>query len=184
MGKSIFEGITDVEHITALIQKLEESSFNFLKVEDQDFKIVIGKNGAIEINGAQNTYGEAFLNPNPGTTPAPQDHFGKVAVGLETQNKEQSLDSEHQEIKKASQENVVYVRAITAGLFYAQPEPGADPYVKVGDVVEPDTTIGLIEIMKVFSAISAGVSGKITEILVEDGQLVEYNQPLISVQVK
>jgi len=69
-------------------------------------------------------------------------------------------------------------------LFYAQSEPGAPPYVKVGDQVEEKTTVGLIEVMKVYSAIHAGVKGEIVDIHVEDAQLVEYGQPLFSVKVK
>ena len=81
-------------------------------------------------------------------------------------------------------EGIVTINAATTGIFYAQSEPGAAPYVKVGDSVQQDSTVGLIEIMKVYSAIAAGVTGVITEIHVEDAELVEVGQPLFSVKVK
>jgi acetyl-CoA carboxylase biotin carboxyl carrier protein len=65
------------------------------------------------------------------------------------------------------------------GAFYAAPEPGAPPFVEVGDTVTPDTTVGLVEAMKVFTAVSAGSHGVVREVLVENGQLVEYGQPLV-----
>ena len=67
------------------------------------------------------------------------------------------------------------------GTFYAAPKPGEPPYVQVGDRVQPDTTVCIIEAMKVFNEIQAEVSGRIVEVLVENGEPVEYNQPLFKV---
>jgi acetyl-CoA carboxylase biotin carboxyl carrier protein len=64
------------------------------------------------------------------------------------------------------------------GMFYRAPSPGAAPFVEVGDTITEHTIIGIIEVMKVMSSIEAGVKGKVSSILVENGQLVEYNQPL------
>ena len=68
------------------------------------------------------------------------------------------------------------------GIFYAQPEPGAPPYVEVGTVVEEGTTVALVEVMKMFNAIPAGVSGTVEAVLVEGNQLVEYGQALFRVR--
>jgi acetyl-CoA carboxylase biotin carboxyl carrier protein len=64
------------------------------------------------------------------------------------------------------------------GMFYAQPEPGAPPFVAIGTEVKKDTTVCLIEVMKTFNAMTAGVNGVITEICAENAQLVEYGQVL------
>ncbi|MCZ2156638.1 MAG: acetyl-CoA carboxylase, biotin carboxyl carrier protein, partial [Bryobacterales bacterium] len=66
--------------------------------------------------------------------------------------------------------------------YYASPEPGAPPFVKVGDVVDLETTVGLIEIMKVFTAVAAGVCGVVTEMCVQDTEFVEYAQILYRVR--
>lgn len=70
------------------------------------------------------------------------------------------------------------------GVFYRAPEPGAAPYVDVGDEVDSEQTVGLIEVMKLFSSVRAGVRGRIVEILVENGQMVEYNQPIYRIELK
>ncbi|MCX2727011.1 acetyl-CoA carboxylase biotin carboxyl carrier protein [Thermomicrobium sp. 4228-Ro] len=65
------------------------------------------------------------------------------------------------------------------GTFYAAPRPGADPFVRVGDHVEPGQAVAIIEAMKVMNEIVAERAGTIVEILVENGQPVEYGQPLM-----
>ena len=64
------------------------------------------------------------------------------------------------------------------GTFYRAPEPGAPPFVEVGTVVDEDTTVCIIEVMKLFSTIKAEKRGRITRVSVDDGQLVEYGQVL------
>jgi acetyl-CoA carboxylase biotin carboxyl carrier protein len=68
------------------------------------------------------------------------------------------------------------------GTFYAARSPDDPPYVSVGTAVRPDTTVCVIEAMKVFTEIPAGVSGVITEVLVQNAQPVEYGQPLFRVK--
>ena len=74
------------------------------------------------------------------------------------------------------------IRAPMLGTFYSAPKPGAAPFVSVGDRVEADTVVGIIEVMKLMNSTSAGVSGEIVEILVKDGDLVEYEQTLMRVK--
>lgn len=64
------------------------------------------------------------------------------------------------------------------GTFYASPSPENPAYVKIGDKVSKDSIVCIIEAMKLFNEIEAEVNGEIVEILVENGQLVEYGQPL------
>jgi acetyl-CoA carboxylase biotin carboxyl carrier protein len=68
------------------------------------------------------------------------------------------------------------------GRFYSKPDPSAAPFVSVGAKVEADATVGLIEVMKLFNAVGAGISGIVTEICVEDAQFVEYGQVLLRIQ--
>ncbi|HEX7446260.1 MAG TPA: acetyl-CoA carboxylase biotin carboxyl carrier protein [Pirellulales bacterium] len=78
-------------------------------------------------------------------------------------------------------EHIVAIKSIMVGTFFAAPSPEAAPFVKVGDRVGPDTTVCIIEAMKVFNEIPAGVSGKVVAVLVESGEPVEYGQPLFKV---
>lgn len=75
----------------------------------------------------------------------------------------------------------IVVRAPMVGTFYRAPEPGAPPFVEVGQAVEPDTTVCIIEVMKLMNSIPAGVRGVVTRVLIEDGAPVETDAPLIVV---
>jgi acetyl-CoA carboxylase biotin carboxyl carrier protein len=68
------------------------------------------------------------------------------------------------------------------GTFYLSSSPDAAPFVKIGDQVGPDTTICIIEAMKVFNEIPAETSGKITAVLVDNGAPIEFGQPLFRIE--
>lgn len=69
------------------------------------------------------------------------------------------------------------------GTFYSTPRPNAPPFVEPGDFVDAGQTVGIVEAMKILNEIESEVSGRITEILVGNGQAVEYGQPLMLVDV-
>ncbi|HTM95881.1 MAG TPA: biotin/lipoyl-containing protein [Croceibacterium sp.] len=74
------------------------------------------------------------------------------------------------------------VRAPLLGNFYSAPRPGDPPFVEIGSTVTEDTTIGIIEVMKLMNPIRAGVAGTVTAILTVNGTSVEEGQPLIRVK--
>ena len=73
-------------------------------------------------------------------------------------------------------------RAPMVGTFYASSSPGAPPFVKVGQQVKAGETLGVIEAMKMFNQIEADVAGTVQAILVENGQPIEFDQPLVVVE--
>jgi acetyl-CoA carboxylase biotin carboxyl carrier protein len=75
----------------------------------------------------------------------------------------------------------IVIESPMVGTYYASSAPDAPPFVTVGSIVRPDTTVCIIEAMKVFTEIPAGVAGTITEFLVKNGQPVEFGQPLFRV---
>lgn len=77
---------------------------------------------------------------------------------------------------------LITVTAPLVGVFYASPSPDDAPYVAIGDRVSENSTLCLIESMKVFTEIPAGVSGVVEEILVHSGDYVEYDQPLFKIR--
>jgi len=82
---------------------------------------------------------------------------------------------------KASEdvEGLTSIRAPMVGTFYRAPKPGAPPFVEIGAEVTDDTVIGIIETMKLMNSASAGARGKIVEILVANGEIVEADQVLM-----
>jgi acetyl-CoA carboxylase biotin carboxyl carrier protein len=78
--------------------------------------------------------------------------------------------------------HLVAIRAPCLGTFYNAPKPGAPPFVSIGQSVSLDTEVCLIEVMKLFTTVRAGVIGTIRELLVVDTELVEFDQPLFYVE--
>ncbi|MEW2589868.1 acetyl-CoA carboxylase biotin carboxyl carrier protein [Micromonospora aurantiaca] len=74
------------------------------------------------------------------------------------------------------------VRSPVVGTFYRAPEPGAMPFVAVGDMVRPGQVVGIVEAMKLMNEVTAGQAGRVVEVLVDDGKPVEYDQPLIALE--
>lgn len=82
----------------------------------------------------------------------------------------------------APADNSVTIKSPTVGTFYVSPSPDDPPFVTVGSTVQQDTIVCLVEAMKVFNQIPAEVSGTIAEVLVNNGDPVEFNQPLFRVR--
>ena len=76
------------------------------------------------------------------------------------------------------------VKAPMVGTFYAAPKPGADPFVKVGDVVEVGQVLCIVEVMKLMNNIESKVAGTVKEILVDNEDAVEHGQPIMVIQPK
>jgi acetyl-CoA carboxylase biotin carboxyl carrier protein len=74
------------------------------------------------------------------------------------------------------------VKAPMVGMFYSSPSPDDPAFIQVGDEVKEETVVCCLEAMKMFNDVPADVNGEITEILVENGDLVEYGQPLFTVK--
>ena len=75
----------------------------------------------------------------------------------------------------------IYVKSPAVGVFYAAPAPGSKPFVSLGDTVHVGDTLCIIEAMKLMNEIACETDGKIAEILVGNGQVVEYDQPLFRI---
>ena len=81
----------------------------------------------------------------------------------------------------AADDNLITINSPMVGTFYSRPNPDADAFMKIGDVVNNDTTVCIIEAMKVFNEIQAEVKGKIVAILVDDEEPVDVGKPLFKV---
>ena len=93
-----------------------------------------------------------------------------------------AIPSEDSSARDAPHDGLVAIEAPMLGTFYRAEGPGRPPYVEVGSPVEPDTTVCIIEVMKMMNSVPAGVAGTIVEICQENAQLVEYGQPLFRVR--
>ncbi|MGV3244016.1 acetyl-CoA carboxylase biotin carboxyl carrier protein [Staphylococcus sp. 11261D007BR] len=147
--------------IKELIDILDNSNLTEINIENKDSIINLKKEK--EVVTSQIPLAPHSSAPTPNIE-APSD--------ATTQNTEQS--SEDQDLQT--------ITAPMVGTFYKSPSPEESAFVKEGDSVSPDTTVCILEAMKLFNEIQAEVSGEIVEVLVEDGQMVEYGQALFKVK--
>lgn len=77
--------------------------------------------------------------------------------------------------------DAVTVLAPSLGLFWRSPKPGAPPFVEIGDTVEPDSTVCIVEVMKLMNHVKAGSAGVVTAVHAGNGDMVEYGQPLLTI---
>jgi acetyl-CoA carboxylase biotin carboxyl carrier protein len=83
---------------------------------------------------------------------------------------------------KETRSDLIHIRSPLLGIFYRAPSPETEAYVHIGDVVEVDQTIGLVEAMKVFNEITSDVSGRVVELIAENGQLVHAGDALLALE--
>jgi len=154
----------DVLHILKLI---DESKFDYFQLEVGELKITVSKGDPIPIGSPTG---------QPAAAPAPSS-----TVAAKPQSTASS--STPAAAKPATiPEGMVPITAPLLGTFYVAPEPGAPPFVKVGQQITEDTTVGLIEVMKVFNSVRATVGGTIVEVVAQNGQFVEFGQALFIVK--
>lgn len=80
------------------------------------------------------------------------------------------------------EDGLVAVRAPNLGTFYQSPKPGANPYVEIGQRVDRDTELCVIEVMKLYTPVVAGMTGIVRQRLVKDGEMVEFDQSLFLIE--
>lgn len=159
-----------IQEIRELIKLIDQSSINEFEYEQEGAKITLKKGG----------------DEQPVVQQTPQARVEQAAPAPQAQpepreQKEESK-SEKSEPVKEMDESLHKIESPMVGTFYASPSPDEDAYVKTGDKVSNDSIVCIIEAMKLFNEIEAEVNGEIVEILVENGQLVEYGQPLFLVK--
>ena len=162
------------DDVIQIIKYLDESSFNELRLQIGDLRIVVNKSGSLaplpevdrDVTPADPPadYSPPMpAQPPPAPSPAPSVPAPEAQANAGTD---------------VEQEQLVSITSPMLGTFYMAPKPGEPPFVEVGTVVDEDTTVCIIEVMKLFSTIKAEKRGRIARVCVEDGELVEYRQTL------
>lgn len=149
----------DIRKIKKLIELLNESDVTEIEIREGEESVRVSRQGPAPVAAAAMMPMQA-LTPSP-ATPAPAAQTVKAG--------EESEPSGH------------LLRSPMVGTFYRSPSPGAQPFVEPGQSVKAGDVICIIEAMKMMNHIEADASGQISEILVEDGQPVEFDQPLFSI---
>lgn len=167
----------DLKLVENLLNLISESEVDEVSIEEGDFKIKVKKKAEQEAS-QQPAYPPMPAQYN---LPAAPQQPAAPAQPNQQQPVAQSSGSGEEETKSASGETIV---SPIVGTFYRSPSPEDDPFVKVGDHVEKGQTVCIVEAMKIMNEIESEFSGNISKILVEDGQPVEYDQPLFSIETE
>lgn len=153
----------DLNVISKLIQMLENSRLNTLEIEEGEFKIKLGKGG---LETTKQVQAAPVVNYVP-----------QVEQVVETSVKE--VEAEPQKIVD---ENCTIVKSPIVGTFYSSSSPTSEAFVKVGSTVKEGQILCIIEAMKLMNEIESECNGEVVEVLVENGQMVEYGQPLFKIK--
>ncbi|MCM3793486.1 acetyl-CoA carboxylase biotin carboxyl carrier protein [Priestia megaterium] len=149
----------NVRELQEVVSLMNESGIQKLHIEHEGTKVVIDKAG-IPLEDTAVTEVKTDEVKASATEQAPQD---SMSVSAADNNEKQILSP-------------------MVGTFYAKPEADADPFVQVGQTVERKDVVCVIEAMKLFNEVDAGIEGEVLEILVKDGDVVEFGQPLFTVK--
>ena len=149
----------NVRELQEVVSLMNESGIQKLHIEHEGTKVVIDKAG-IPLEDTAVTEVKTDEVKADATEQAPQD---SMSVNAAENNEKQILSP-------------------MVGTFYAKPEADADPFVQVGQTVERKDVVCVIEAMKLFNEVDAGIEGEVLEILVKDGDVVEFGQPLFTVK--
>lgn len=145
-----------IKEIKELIQAVSEANVDEFEYENDDYSIRIAKNEAKVVTAE--------------TVP--------VAAALSVSETVSKTGAETEDTAVQGNE----VKAPLVGTFYAAPSEGADPFVSVGDVVKKGQVIGIVEAMKLMNEVESEFDGTVEAILVENGEMVEYGQPLVVIR--
>jgi len=161
--------------IKNLIQIFDDSEWQELALQVEDFRIFLSR----DPNSAGAPWQSTQTPPAPvasAPAPVPQQPSSGSAVAPAQPTATPKAES------APIPDNYVVVKAPNLGIFYRSPKPGAAPYVELGAEVDDETEICLIEVMKLFTPVHAGMRGTVRHICVEDGEMVEFDQPLFYVE--
>ena len=166
----------NMEELRELIALLRDNGLAELELEREDFRVRLRREG-VSVSGdhaqpvaaapasAPPTAPVSGANPAPSTGTSSTSHPGAQA----------STAASHDQ-------DLHIIPSPIVGTFYRSPSPTAEPFVKIGSNVEPETVVCIIEAMKLMNEIQAEASGEVVKVYVENGQPVEYGQPLFGIR--
>lgn len=144
----------ELDSIIKLIKTVSDSAITNFTLEENDVKLVLEKNITTNVVTVAGDVVPQVLQQQPQIT----------------------------EAKTAQKDDTGVIKSILVGVYYSAPSPDAEPFIKVGANVKKGQIIGIIEAMKLMNEIECEYDGVVEEILVEDGSMVEYGQPLFRIK--
>lgn len=161
-----------VEQVLQLIQAVSDSELTEFKYEEDGVKLSLKKTGDKIVQVQAPAVAPAVVQAAPAVIPAHAPVPAAPAPAAEAPAAGGAAGAE-EELPAGN-----IVKSPLVGTFYAAPAEDAEPFVKVGDSVKEGQVLAIVEAMKLMNEIESDFTGTVKEILVENGQAVEYGQPL------
>jgi acetyl-CoA carboxylase biotin carboxyl carrier protein len=161
----------DLAYVKKVIKLIEKSDVDEIEIEEEGKKIRVAKG-----RNSQTTYITPAAFQAPMTFPSPQQQFSGSPSPASSPGTQQTPPAAKPETKLKE------VRSPIVGTFYRAPAPDAEPYVEVGQSVSVGSVLCIVEAMKLMNEIESDISGKVAQILAENGKPVEYNQILFMIE--
>jgi acetyl-CoA carboxylase biotin carboxyl carrier protein len=156
------------EDIRSLIRIFDDSDWQEMKIRIGDFRLTLSKSSPSVLSLSERMPPSHESPPIPASSALTMLAKSPESEDLKNDN---NLPQPGQQI----------IRAPHLGTFWSRPKPDAPSFVKVGDIVHPESTVCVLEVMKLFTQVKAGVNGRIVKICATDGSMVEHETPLFIV---
>jgi acetyl-CoA carboxylase biotin carboxyl carrier protein len=177
------------EDIAEILRIFNDSELVELRLDIGGNRLYLSKTAAGFARFDDNAAGPASVGapaaegaPAGAAAPAGPEAGSATPPGDDTTTKPSAAGATTGASKPSQATNLVDVRSPLLGVFYRRPAPDKPSFVEVGSQVSPEDPVCIIDVMKMFSRVPAGVAGRVAEILVEDGQLVEHGQVLMRLE--
>jgi acetyl-CoA carboxylase biotin carboxyl carrier protein len=164
----------NIKELKEMIQLMKDNNIVELELEKEGTKIRLKKSNG-NLNGTEGMHLQPVMQP--------MVQYVQESVAQAQAKAAQDIAAQQKLDAKAEEDaGLVIVRSPMIGTYYQSPAPNAAPYVTVGKEINIDDTLCIVEAMKLMNEIKSEIKGKIVEILVTNGQTVEYDQPLFKVK--
>ena len=161
----------NMEELRELIALLRDNGLAELELENEGFRVRLRRESS-----AGSSYVADVPQHAPASAPVPAAPAPAAAPSGPTH------PGTHASTEASQDQDLHIIPSPIVGTFYRSPSPAADPFVKIGSNVEPESVVCIIEAMKLMNEIQAEASGEVVKIYVENGQPVEYGQPLFGIR--
>lgn len=173
-SESSAKASVNLEELRELIALLRENGLAELELEREDFRVRLRREGA---------YGPGDNSPHfPAPLPAPVSLPNTAAATAPPSPPAATHSGAQASSAAAADQDLHMITSPIVGTFYRSPSPTAEPFVKIGSNVEAASVVCIIEAMKLMNEIQAEATGEVVKIYVENGQPVEYGQPLFGIK--
>ena len=160
----------NLDELRELIALMRDNGLAELELEREDFRVRLRRESS-------NAHEPNVVVPDKPVIPIPI-----IDPVLRAPDAAASAAADAKKSDESQEQDLHIISSPIVGTFYRSPSPTADPFVKIGSSVEPDTVVCIIEAMKLMNEIQAEAAGELVKIYVENGQPVEYGQPLFGIR--